>query len=227
MTSNQQILADLRVVMETGHALELINTYKGVPFICKAKVTSVEGEQACLQAEDPSLVCLSHDPQIKVLGSEYFEPSVAQVVSMDLPCGQVVLSEFRYLGSRLGERTIVRVEPKEHTRAWLVCEKQKFEAELADLSMSGIGVRLPTTQYHAVLKPGANLQVKIELPQATIQATGTILSTTRADDVHRLSIRFAADHAYKVAIFHYLTDRRNEIEEELRQDYEREIHGHS
>jgi len=225
MTSNQQILADLRVVMETGHALELINTYKGVPFICKAKVICVEEEQVCLKAEDPSLVCLSHDPQIKVLGSEYFEPSVARVVSMDLPCGQIVLNDFRYLGSRLGERTIVRVEPKENIHAWLECEKQKFNGELADLSMSGIGVRLPSSQYHPVLKPGANLQVQIELPSAVVRATGTILSATRAGDVHRLSIRFAADHAYKVAIFHYLIDRRNEIEEELRQDYERESHG--
>jgi hypothetical protein len=227
MSSNQQILSDLRVVLETGHALELMNTFKGVPFVCKAHVTSIEGDIVSLEAHHPSLVCLTRDKQTKVLGSDYFEPSVAQIVSVDLACDRVVLTKFAYLGTHLGERMIVRVEPKSPVPVSLELDDQVLPADLADLSMNGIGVRFPSDQYNPVLKPGVNLQVRLDLPKGQIQTDGTVLSTARLGDSYRISIRFAANHIHRVAIFHYLVDRRGEIEEELKQEYERMLHEQS
>ena len=42
MASNPQIISDLRVIQEANHSLELLTVYKGVPFICKANIKTVE-----------------------------------------------------------------------------------------------------------------------------------------------------------------------------------------
>lgn len=225
MPSNQQILSDLRVVLETGHTLELMNTYKGVPFVCKAQVKRIEDDLVYVEAHHPSLVCLTWEKQIKVLGSDYFEPSAAQVVSVDLTCGEVTLTHFAYLGSRLGERSIVRVEPKGSIPVALESGDQRLSGELADLSMSGVGVRFPVEAYNPLLKPGATLHLRLELPQGvSVESDGAILSAARLKDVYRVSIRFSANQSNRVAIFHYLIDRRAEIEKELKQEYEQALH---
>ncbi len=225
MPSNQQILSDLRVVLETGHALEIMNTYKGVPFVCKAQVKRVEDDLVYVEAQHPSLICLTREKQTKVLGSDYFEPSIAQVVSVDLGAGQITLTRFAYLGTRLGERTIVRVEPRDPIPVELRFNEQRVTGELADLSMSGIGVRFPAEAYTPLLKPGANLHLRLALPNDVIvESDGAILSAARLKDIYRVSIRFSTNQSNRVAIFRYLIDRRAEIEAELKQEYKQALH---
>ena len=94
MTSNPQIIADLKVIMEKDQYLELLSTYKGVPFVCKAKVQGIAEDTASLAAQDPSLVCLAHDHLVKVLGSDYFEPAIAEITSIDIAGGHINLTNF-------------------------------------------------------------------------------------------------------------------------------------
>lgn len=226
MPSNPQILSDLRVVKETSQQLELLNTYKGVPFICPAKIVDLNGEQAVLQTDHPSLVCLQPNNQALVLGSDYFEPALAQVTVVDLSKGLVTLTGFVYAGTHMGDRTIVRVEPKEPLPAelsWeypLTGETGSGSTLLADLSLNGIGLRYPVDVTPPGLKPGANVTVEIRLPDSgLISPAGVILSVTRRENHLRLAARFNPDNPYKVMIFRYLADRRTEIEVELRQAY--------
>ena len=46
---------------EANQHLELLTTYKGVPFVCKAKVENVENGQARLRTNAPSLICLLNE----------------------------------------------------------------------------------------------------------------------------------------------------------------------
>ncbi len=226
MPSNPQILSDLRVIKETGQQLELLNTYKGVPFICPARIVSLAEEQAVLHTDHPSLVCLQVNNQAILLGREYFEPSLAQVTAIDLPKGLVTLSGFVYAGTLMGDRTIIRVEPKEplSTRlSWeypLTGETGSGSAWLADLSLNGIGLRYLVDITPPGLKPGANIAIDTTLPASgPISPAGVILSVTRRENHLRLAARFNPDNPHKVAIFRYLADRRTEIETELRQAY--------
>ncbi|MFM8320880.1 MAG: PilZ domain-containing protein [Chloroflexota bacterium] len=221
MASNQQILSDLRVVMEARHELELMNIYKGVPFICKAWIDRIDGEQAVLRAQGPSLVCLAAEKRTRVLGSDYFEPSQAQALSVDLQHNEIVLANFSYLGAHLGERMVVRVEPRADLAVWIDCEGRRATGQVADLSMSGMGVRFPINAYLPVLKPGASILAGLELPSGPVSLGGTVISSTRAADQYRISVRFVAEQAHRLAIFHYLVDRRAEIEQELAEEYER------
>jgi hypothetical protein len=224
MVSNPQIMSDLRLVMEMKHDLELMNTYKGVPFICKARVQSIEDDLVQMEAHEPGLVCIEREKQTKVLGSDYFEPSMAQVVSVDFTTGKILLNKFSYLGTKLGERMIVRVEPKDPVNVAIQSEKKKTPGHLADLSLSGIGIFIDISDYLPSLKPGTTVMISMQLPNGEITLDGTILSAVKINECYRLSVRFAPNgQQQKIIIFHYLVERRVEIETELRREFEKTI----
>ena len=223
MASNAQIISDLRLVMETGHDLELMNTYKGVPFICRGKVASIDGNRVIVKTHDPALICLLNEQQTKVLGSDYFEPSIAQVDSIDLAAGTVTLTNLSYLGTKLGERMIVRVEPKEPIQVTIEGDGRRISGALADISVSGLGVIIQQSNYSTFLKPGTALHINMQLPNGAVSMSGTVLSSVRLEDTSRLSVRFVQDDQHKLIIFRYLIDRRAEIEQELKGIYEQTL----
>lgn len=219
MTSNQQILSDLQLMHEANQEVELLSTYKGVPFICKAQILEISAEKVRLKANDPALVCLHDGNQARVLGSEYFEPASAQVLHLNLHEGLLDLGDFSYVGTKLGERMIVRVEPHSSAPVTLHGESQRTAGELADISLNGMGVRLAQSDYHALLRPGTIMKISVSLPAGDIQVNGTVMSVTRLPEAYRLAIRFNKLGAEKTTIFRYLIQRRAEIEEELQQAY--------
>jgi hypothetical protein len=220
MISNIQILSDLRLAMEMRQELELMVTFKGVPVICKAKVTQIDGENVTLTTRDPGLIRIEHEKKISVLGSEFFEPSTAKVTKVDIQSGTLQLTNFSYLGTRLGERMMMRVEPKEPIRVALESENLAFEGDIVDMSLNGIGIRIDQPNYNPSLKPGTTIKTAFDLPNHHITLEGTVLSSIRAGNTYRLSLRFNQNGPQKIAIFRYLIDRRAEIENELKADYD-------
>lgn len=223
MTSNPQIIADLRLIMEFDHDLELMNTYRGVPFICKAKVLGIHEDEAEIQTHDPALVCLMKEKQTKVLGSDYFEPAVAHVASTNLMAGTATLTNLSYQSTRLGERMIVRVEPKEPIPVIIETEGQQVRVDLLDISLSGMGVQVDLINYSGLLKPGTTVQTALRLPKEEIRLDGNILTAIKSSSAYRLSVRFLPNNPNRVTVFRYLIDRRAEITTELNEEYERAL----
>jgi hypothetical protein len=221
MISNIQIISDLRLVMETRQELELMVTFKGVPVICKAKVTDIDGEIVTMVTKDPGLIRIEHDKKVSVLGSEFFEPSTAKVVEVDIRSGTLTVNNFSYLGTRLGERMMMRAEPKTPIKVAIESENQSFEGTLADLSLNGIGIRIDQAAYNASLKPGTNIRINFELPNGHTIVDGTVLSSVKTGNSYRMSVRFINSGPQKILIFRYLIDRRGEIEKELKAEFER------
>jgi hypothetical protein len=220
MVSNTQIISDLRVIHEANHTLELLTNYKGVPFICKAIIKVVDNNTVQVIAKDPCLVCLLKDKKLRVLGSDYFEPSVATVVSMDIISGEITLSNFTYFGTKLGERMIVRVEPKGTIPVKLQIEDDNITGDMADISMNGMGVRIASSLYDSYPKPGTTLNIGFQLPNGEISMSGTVVSVIKLPDTFRLAIRYTQNGGQKIVIFRYLVDRRAEIEQELVSSYQ-------
>lgn len=209
--------------MDFDHQLELMNTYRGVPFICKARVLNVQDDQVEIETHDPALICLVQQKQTRVLGSDYFEPAVASVVQVDLLHGMALLNRFTYQSTRLGERMIVRVEPKAPIPVQIKTEDQSTNVELVDLSLNGMGVRVATSEYNVSLKPGTNIQASMQLLNEEILLGGNILTAIRSSGAYRLSIRFLPNNPQRVSIFRYLIDRRKEIALELQEDYDQAL----
>ena len=220
MASNPQILSDLRVIQEAGHQIELLTTYKGVPFICRAIIDEIREESIIVKAQDACMVCLGKDKKPRVLGSDYFEPSVAKVVSLDLQSGEIELGNFTYIGTKLGERMLIRVEPGDPIAVNILSEKQQSSGQIVDISINGIGVRIGAADYNPTLKPGTIVRAQFRLNNGEIDLAGTVLSAFRIDDAYRLSIRFNQNGPQKMIIFRYLIDRRAEIAKELEAAYQ-------
>jgi hypothetical protein len=221
MISNIQIISDLRLAMEMRQELELMVTFKGVPVICKARVIQIDGETVSLSTRDPGIVRFESEKKVSVLGSEYFEPSTAKVIQVEIPSGTLKLSDFSYLGTRLGERMMMRVEPKEPIRVSLESESLSFDGEIVDLSLNGIGVLINQANYNPSLKPGTTIRTSFDLPNGHTVVEGTVLSSVKAGNNYRLSLRFNQEGPQKISIFRYLIDRRAEIESELKSDFEK------
>jgi hypothetical protein len=219
MPSNPQILSDLALIKLAGHQIELLSVYKGVPFICKANVEQIGDNSVALQTNNPALVCLECSNEARLLGSDYFEPAMARLESIDLAKGTITMKDLVYAGARLGERMIVRVEPREPIPVTLETAGQIFQGEIADLSISGLGIWLSKEQYQALLKPGVNVQLAFQVRNEPISLAGVILGVSKAPASQRISLRFAQGGAEKLQIFHYLIDRRAEIEAEVLEMY--------
>jgi hypothetical protein len=221
VAANSQILSDLRLMKDNAQAIDLMNTYKGVPFVSRCRILNIDADQVTVQSKDFSLVCLLKEGRTRLLGSDFFEPASAHVDAVDLLAGTAVLSGLSYLGAKLGERMIIRVEPPDPIPATIRNSADVTQGLMVDISLSGMGVQIASEQYTPMLTPGANLHVLTELPTSPIEMDGIILSAIRRSDSYRLSVRFQGEHPYKALIFRYLIDRRTEIEADLRQDFYR------
>jgi hypothetical protein len=220
MVPNPQILSDFRLMRENHCPVELMNLYRGVPFVCKGRILEIEEDRVRVHVETAHIILLLNQRTTKVLGNDYFEPITAQIEDIDLPGGTVTLHHFSYTGVRLGDRMMVRVAPAAPIPALIETEDRPVLGEMVDISMNGMGVQVAAEHYLPILKPGANVYLSTTLPNGEINVHGTIISVTKHGDDYRLAVRFAADHDYKVIIYHYLVDRRAEIEAEVRRDYE-------
>ena len=116
---------------------------------------------------------------------------------------------------------MMRVEPNEPIRVSLESEGVAFEGDIVDLTLNGIGVRFNLANYNYSLKPGTTIKTSFDLPTGNINLAGTVLSSVKAGDIYRLSVRFNQDGPQKIAIFRYLIDRRAEIENELKAEYDK------
>ena len=220
MPSNPIILSDLALIKEARHPVELLSIYKGVPFVCTASIEQIEGENVELHASDKSLACLEIDGQARLLGSHYFEPAVGRVKSLDLGRGQIKLCDFSYAGARLGERMIMRVEPRQPVPVDIECAGQTCQGQIVDISFSGLGAWVRKDDFQPALKPGAELTLRFALQEKAFSLPGVILSLSKVPQHQRISVRYSQGWQEKLDIFHYLVDRRAEIEQEVLELYQ-------
>jgi hypothetical protein len=220
MVLNQQIISDLRLMRDNNQPVELMNIYKGVPFVCKGNILDIEEDRVFIHVNSAEIVLLLLERNTKVLGNDYFEPTSAQVAAVDLTNGVVTLRQFSYLGTKLGDRMMVRVTPPERIPALIETEDRPVLGEMVDISMNGMGIRVAEEQYLPILKPGATVYLSTTLPNGEISMQGTIMSVIKYAGDYRLAIRFIAHHDYKAIIYHYLVDRRGQIEAEMRQEFD-------
>ena len=155
MVTNLQILSDLRLLKDNRQAVDLMNTYKGVPFVSRCRILEIDGDRVTIQTKDFSLVCIQKEKSTRVLGSDFFEPSLAQVAAVDLLNGTAVLYDFSYLGAKLGERMIIRVEPEEPLDVEIASNGSQIAGRMADISLSGIGLLIMNEEYPQSLNRGS------------------------------------------------------------------------
>ena len=220
MTDIPAILLDLKASLENKPETDFMNTYQGVPLVYKASLERIEGHQAVFKVQPPDSVCLAEEQQTCILDDRMMTGVSARVISYDVLAGTVVLSDFRYIDQGIGERMIVRVEPKEPVEVEIHCDEEIIPGELVDISMKGAGVRTEASDKYSILLDAKEIQIKLRLLGKELELPGVIQNPTQPADHLRFAVLFAAEAPDISTVSRYIAQRRAEIRQEIKQRYQ-------
>lgn len=224
MVTAAQILSDLGAVLREGHQdFSFLSLYKGVPLICRAKLKQVSKNEALFIVQPPESAALQREKVTLVLSDGLLEPLEAKVECLDLANGEFRLSEFAYAGSKFANRRELRVEPVGNERVLIACEGRVMQGEIADLSVRGLGVRLPFHEVAVAFTQGKLVAVTLDLPEGQVRLEGKIRNLARTPTHLRLAIEYTGAVPEKAIIIHYVMQRRSEIMAEVRDLYTQAI----
>jgi hypothetical protein len=215
---HETIQQRLGAAFRAGRPLDLLSSFKGVPVRYKAAIQQIEPEAVIIQVAQREAVCLELEREVVVLGEGGDEALRAEVSEVQLALGRAKLTRVRYADSRLGNRLMVRVEPKAPMAVRLELAGQAVTGQVVDLSMGGLAVQV-TAPPELPLKAGVTVPVALDLPSGPVELAGLVRSVRPEGDGKRLGIAFPQD-AHVSAIVGYVLQRRVEILAELEQIYE-------
>ncbi len=218
MPLHETIQQRLTAAFEAGRPLDLLNSFKGVPVRYKAVIQQIEPEAVAILVAQREAVCLELEREVVILGEGGDEALRADVSDVQLESGRAKLTGIRYADSRLGNRLMVRVEPKATMAVRLGLAGQSVTGQVVNLSMGGLAVQLAAPP-DVPLKAGVTVPLAFDLPSGPVQLAGLIRSVRPEGEGKRLGIAFPQD-AHVSAIVGYVLQRRVEILEELEQAYQ-------
>jgi len=218
------ILTDLKAVLLEGHReFSLLNMYKGVPLVCQAHLDRVEEPSAIFTVQPPESATLQTEETTLVLSNGLLEVLEARVECLDLVSGKFGLSEFAYAGSKYANRRELRVEPEGSIPVQIASDGRILSGEIADLSVRGMGLRLPVSELTSTFTLGKTIAITLHLPEGKVRLEGKIRSIMRTSKYLRLAVEFTGSVPEKASIIHYVMQRRSEIVTEIRELYEKAI----
>ncbi|MBM4423206.1 MAG: PilZ domain-containing protein [Chloroflexi bacterium] len=213
MKRSEQIIADLGQIASVNVEVELLNLYRGLPIVHKASIAKIEGGMVTFRVHKHQLVCLDAEKQTVILSEILQEAVGASVVALDKQTSTADLTNFVYTAQKLGERMMVRVEPKGSISVEVAADGGKAVAALADISLNGVGLRMPGVGVR--LKKKMPVKLTLQLPNAQINAAGVVRYVKQDADSFRAGVDFSQDVRVKALVAQYITGRRAEILNEL------------
>jgi hypothetical protein len=196
-------------------SVRLLNIFKGVPVHCQAVVQQVNDAWVDLIVDAPESISLVWNPTLWMEIDDLPEVVTARVDLFDIVSGKLRLSQFEFGESVLGERMWVRVEPKNPVRVEIILHNQQINGSLADISTVGAGVYTYAGESAGALQTGSRVEIVARLPDGPVRFHGSVGSTTRSVDYHRISICFDANQPDETLVRSYIAKREEEIRTEI------------
>lgn len=215
MTITDPILADLGYVLETNREVDMLHFYRSFPIICKGRLLSLEGGKVQVLTQPPGSVCLVREKTTTILSNRLLEAVKAEIIDFDIKTGIVNLGDFEYVGSRLGERMVARVEPKTPYEVRLEKEGLTLRGKLADISISGIGVYVQSS----TVKKGELFTSHMALPEGEVTLDVKVLDVSSTPEFFRLAMKFTTNVLDIGLVMRYIRHRRAEIFSEVQDLY--------
>ena len=224
MATSHYILTDLKAVLLEDHRdFSFLNIYRGVPLICRARLDKVDDRAAYFTVQPPESATLKQEKTTLVLSDGLLEPLEAHVDCLDLVKGEFSLADFGYAGSKFANRRELRVEPEGNLQVEIASNSHTLNGQIADISVRGMGIRLPIQELTILLVQGKTVAISLHLPMKTVRLEGKIRNAVRSQTFLRLAVEFTGAVPEKINIIRYVMQRRSEIMLEVRQLYEKAI----
>jgi len=207
----------IKRLIDTDPNMELLNFYKSYPMSIKAKIISFENGHLLLSVYPPGSVCLYQNKTTILLSNNLHDAMRARIEHFNIGEETALMSNLAYIGPWIGRRMIVRVQPSQPIPAILDRGGYVIRGNVADISLNGIGILVT----NPLVKKEDLFQVNIQLPDGELSVPGQVVEVTPLPSNNRLAIKFTANSKEIALILKYISKRRMELNDEVRQLYEK------
>jgi hypothetical protein len=207
----------LKRIINVDPNVDLLSFYKSYPITIKARIVAQEVDTLSLRVFPPGSVCLYQNKNAILLSNNLHDAIRSRVVRFDIREEKADLNNLAYIGSWVGRRMILRVQPGQALPAVLERDGMAIRGNVADISLTGIGVLVT----NPIIKKEDLFTVTIPLPDGKIIAPGKVVEVTPLSGYNRLAIHFTANTNQIALILKYISKRRLELHEEVQRLYEK------
>lgn len=226
MLVTDELMKIFGTMAEQKQSVRLINTYRGIPITHDALVLDASQGYMTLQVHDHQAVCLALEGKTYIQGSTLPEVLQARFMGVDILQKQVTVTEFLGVGTSIGRRMAVRVQPKEPTDVEIYDGSRRIPGKLADISTVGVGVFTFATYIYGSLPLNKSATVFVDVrlggSEQILRFIGKISSVVhqKGTFMHRLGIKLQPNPAIEPFLSEYVHARQDEALRELQGIYE-------
>lgn len=217
-----QLFASLQ---EQRKPVRLINTYRGIPISNEAQVITISQGYVAFRVHEYQAVCITLEGKTFVQSDLLPEVYQARAVAVDVLTRQAILTEFSGVGTAIGKRMAVRVQPKEPTDVEIYDGGRRIPGKLADISASGMGVFTFATYIYGELsfEKSENVFIDVSMTsnESILHCEGKVTSVAhqKGSFLHRLGVKLHPDPATELVLEQYVSQRQDEVLRELKAIY--------
>jgi hypothetical protein len=207
----------IKRLIEVDPNIELLNFYKSYPISIPAKICSFTDGNLLLDVTPPGSVCLYQNKTTILLSNNLHDAIRARVVRFDIGAGKAALTNLAYIGSWVGRRMIVRVQPNQAIQVELERGDMVIRGNIADISLNGMGVIVT----NPIVKKDDLYHLRVQLPDGELSVPGKVVDVTPLAEAYRLAIQFMPNSKEIALILKYISKRRLELHDELQRLFDK------
>jgi len=224
MTTTTDNLNILGLIARSGAPVRFFNTYHGVPISYEGQILSVETQVVSAIVHEYQAVCIAEDLFTYIQSDQLSTMLSAKCIEVDFAAREVRLTNFAMQDSSAGQRTRVRVSPREPVEAEIYNNSgRRVQGILADVSTIGVGV-LTFSAYQAgelAFDMESDVFVDVHFPNQMMHFQGKVASVQeRGRFTHRIGLQVQPDAVSENALRSYIAVRQEELLLELGEKYE-------
>jgi hypothetical protein len=215
-----EILPLLDSIARDDAPLRLIKPFDGILLNQDAQIIAIDQDRILVQISDirvgfttGSFIFL-HSPSLA-------RPVMARLVNANIMDSTLLLTDCSYQDEDWKERHCERVRPKEPVYVTLQNEKTSLRTPLDDISISGIGIltcKMIEKGFKAESGSDVRLDFQLSPDYQRIALKGTIIyQHTISKKLVKIGMSVAPNKQQIAALAHYVSHRKEEINEEINQ----------
>ncbi len=227
MSSNYSPVVDdvISVIRHLGQqsaALELTKSFRGIIFKQDVSILEVSPDDATFRASNIEM-CAATETEVYLHNQLFPKPVMAQLKSLNIRNGMLVLSDFAYADMEWKKRQHERVQPKCPIYVTLHWKGKALRACMENISVDGLGLlAYKLFEKGMKIRPGSIIRLDFQLSpgQKFSALRGRIIYINTIDRYSpTMGIRLFPKVKEVRVLEKYVARRKQEILEELNQEY--------
>ncbi len=216
------VLATISYLGQQNIAIKLTKSFRGLVLQQDVRVLEVNPGEAAFWITNIEMSA-ALDGEVYLHSQLFPKPVRAQIKSLDIRKGELILSDFAYSDIELDQRQCERVRPKKPTYVTLHWKGKAYRACVDNISVNGMGIlAFKIFERGLSIQPGSKVQLEFQLSSDHIDMAlkGTIVYINTIDGyLATIGVRLFPTALESRLLKKYIAPRKQEIMDELNQAY--------